>query len=481
MAELRDFRLPDLGEGLTEAELVRWLVDVGDRVEADQAIAEVTTAKAEVQVPTPFAGVVRTLHAQPGETVAVGRPIITVEVERPPEPEAGQEAISNPGADRAPEPEAGPEAISNPGVDRAPEPEAGPEAISNLGVDRAPEPEAGPEAISNPGVDRAPEPEPEPEPQPAAAGRDEGAPRALAAGRSATTAATDDEGGSGRILVGYGTTTDVEPRRRRVSTADVARYLGEGADTRPPEARTGNRAAGPEDADGAAVRRVPLTAQRRVAAQRLSRAHAEIPAATAWVAADASRLLELRDLVNSRQNKIRVTPLAVLLRLTVAGLQRHPMLNAAYDPERGEAVLFSAVHLGVATQTEHGLLVPVIRDAQRLSVDAIAAELERLALAAREGRIAAAELRGSTFTVSNFGGLGVDSGIALINPPEAAVLGCGRIAPRPWVEADAVVVRPVIELSLSFDHRLCDGADAAGFLRLLGDLVENPALALAGT
>ena len=429
MAEMRDFRLPDLGEGLTEAELVRWLVGVGDRVEADQAIAEVTTEKAEVQVPTPFAGVVRTLHAQPGETLAVGRPLVTVEVEV----------------------------------------EAGAEGLAEGKVETPAGREVKAEAETPAGRAVATETEVE----------------ALAAAPG-----LGDEGGSGRILVGYGTRAGAEPRRRRVTATDLARHLGGGDGerlTRPaargegltrPATRAG--AAGPAlDAPGA-PRRLALTSQRRAAAERLSRAHAEIPAATAWVAADASRLLELRDLINSRQGQVRVTPLAVLLRLTVAALQRHPMLNATYDPERGEAVLASAVHLGVATQTERGLVVPVIRDAQRLAVAAIAAELERLASSAREGRIGAAELRGSTFTVSNFGGLGVDSGIALINPPEAAVLGCGRIAPRPWVDGEAVVVRPVIELSLSFDHRICDGADAASFLRLLGDLVESPALALAG-
>jgi pyruvate dehydrogenase E2 component (dihydrolipoamide acetyltransferase) len=455
MADVRDFQLPDLGEGLTEAVLVNWLVEVGDRVEADQAIAEVTTEKAEVQVPTPFAGVVRTLHAQPGETVAVGRPLITVEVG------AGL-VYATAGPEDAP--------VAQP---------SGPEREGDAGPTEA-KAKAKAEAEADAEAEAEPGPQPDSGPQPATAGGPEAAPGEVPAGRSASTAAGGDESGSGRILVGYGTATVAEPSRRRVTTADVARHLGEGGDTRLTEARTGSRAAGAEDGDGAALRRVPLTAQRRVAAERLSRAHADIPAATAWVAADASRLLELRDLVNSRQNKIRVTPLAVLLRLTVAALQRYPVLNAAYDPERGEAVLSSAVHLGVATHTELGLVVPVIRDAQRLSVAAIAAELVRLAVAAREGRIAAAELRGSTFTVSNFGGLGVDSGIALINPPEAAVLGCGRIAPRPWVDGDAVVVRPVIELSLSFDHRLCDGADAAGFLRLLGDLVESPALALAG-
>jgi 2-oxoisovalerate dehydrogenase E2 component (dihydrolipoyl transacylase) len=429
---LRDFELPDLGEGLTEAQLVRWLVATGDRVAVDQPVAEVSTAKAEVQVPTPFAGVVRALHGEPGETIEVGRPLITVELET---------AVKAPTA-------------ANTAAGTEPEPG---EAAASA--------EAAPRPASAAG--EAPD-------------KDGGAaePAAVPAAGSPTEAET----GSGGVLVGYGTSAASQHRRRRVTPADLQRHLG-GATAPAGPALTSSVGAPPRaalsQAETEPPQRVPLSAQRRTAAERLTRSHAEIPAATAWVAADASRLLALRDLVNSRQNTLRVTPLAVLLRLTAAALQRFPTMNAAYDPERGEAVLSAAVHLGVATRTERGLLVPVIRDAHGLSIAAIAAELERLGRAARDGSITAHELRGSTFTVSNFGGLGADSGIALINPPEAAVLGCGRIAPRPWVDADTVVVRPVIELSLSFDHRISDGADAAGFLRYLGDLVENPALVLA--
>jgi 2-oxoisovalerate dehydrogenase E2 component (dihydrolipoyl transacylase) len=405
---LRDFELPDLGEGLTEAELVRWLVATGDRVAVDQPIAEMSTAKAEVQVPTPFAGVVRALHGEPGQTIAVGTPLITVEVE------AAQAA-------------------------------AAPEPMPVEGPGQAAEYQAEPAAGASP--------------------------------------PSQEGAASGGVLVGYGTTAASDRRRRRVTPADLERHLGDGSGTAasaPPAPAAAPARGAPGAAVAAPPQRMPLSVQRRTAAERLSKSHAEIPAATAWVSADASRLLELRDLVNSRHNTaVRATPLAVLLRLTAAALLRYPSINAAYDAERGEAVLSAAVHLGVATQTERGLLVPVIRDAQRLSVTAIATELDRLARAAREGSIGAAELRGSTFTVSNFGGLGADSGIALINPPEAAVLGCGRIARRPWVDGDQVVVRPVIELSLSFDHRISDGGDAAGFLRFLGDLVENPGLALA--
>ncbi|HYA00732.1 MAG TPA: dihydrolipoamide acetyltransferase family protein [Candidatus Binatia bacterium] len=427
MAEVREFALPDLGEGLTEAEVVRWLVGVGDRVEVDQPVAEVSTEKAEVQVPTPFAGTVTALHAEPGERLRVGAALISVKV-----PAAAE-------------------------LSPAPIATTGPEAASRAAAHEA-RPSTGDEAAA----------------EAAAASR---AVQAAFAPGGELPAET-----SGNVLVGYGTAAG--PRRRR----RVVGWDGDasGAAAGEPEAGrddggsgAGGRAA-PPGRPAPGLRRVALRGPRRISAERLSRSHAEIPSASSWLAADASGLLELRDLLNARQAAVHVTPLAVLLRLCVQALRRHPILNGSFDAETSEVVLSDAVHLGVATQTERGLLVPVIRDAQRLSATAIAAELDRLARLAREGRISAEELRGSTFTVSNFGWFGVDGGVAIINPPEAAILGVGRIRERPWVVGGVLAVRPVVELSLAFDHRVSDGAEAAGFLRLLGDLVEHPSLALEG-
>jgi len=218
---------------------------------------------------------------------------------------------------------------------------------------------------------------------------------------------------------------------------------------------------------------------RRITAQRLAQSHRDVPAASAWVAADATELLGLRALLEARHRDARITPLALLLRLCVTALKKFPVLNAHFDAAVGETVVWRQVHLGVAVQAPHGLLVPVIRDAQDKSAVALAAELDRLAQTARDGSISAAELSGSTFTVSNYGAFGVDGGVPIINPPEAAILGVGRITKRPWILEDAVVPRSVLELSLVFDHRVCDGSDAGGFLRLLGDLIEHPSLAAA--
>jgi pyruvate dehydrogenase E2 component (dihydrolipoamide acetyltransferase) len=197
-----------------------------------------------------------------------------------------------------------------------------------------------------------------------------------------------------------------------------------------------------------------------------------------WVDADATDLLALRDAMNARQRDVHVTPLALILRACVAGLREFRELNSRWDDEAREIELIGPVHLGFAAQTDRGLLVPVIKNAHTMSTLELAAELERLASAARFGTLGPADLTGGTFTVSNYGSFGVDGGPAIINFPEAAILGVGRIVDRPWVYERQIAVRKVTQLSVSFDHRICDGAAAGGFLRFVADCVESPATLL---
>jgi 2-oxoisovalerate dehydrogenase E2 component (dihydrolipoyl transacylase) len=362
MPELRDFLLPDLGEGLTEGEILTWLVAVDDVVTVDQPIAEIGTEKAVVQVPTPFAGRVAVLHGAPGDVVAVGRPLISIEVAA--------------------------------------------ESVTSFD--------------------------------------------------------------SGNVLVGYGTNEGPTQRRRRVTRADLERAQAQATSAQPSDGADGN----------AGGTRSRLTGADRVAAERLTRSYRDIPTATAWAQADATQLLELRTELSAKHSEVHLTPFALLLRLCVRALSRFPRLNAHFDADANEIISFNPVHLGVAVQTDRGLVVPVIRDAATLPLPRIAAELERLAGAARDGSIEAAELRGSTFTVSNFGAFGVDGGTALINPPEVAILGVGQIAQRPWIAGGQVTARSVVELSLVFDHRVADGAVAGGFVRHLADLIEQPRQAM---
>ena len=409
MLTIRDFLMPDLGEGLTEGEINRWLVAEGDVVVVDQPVAEITTEKAVVEVPTPFAGRVATLHGTAGETITVGKPLISIEVAGPANAEgaSGNVLVGYGTSEAAPRSRRAP-------LQRPDAP--------------APAPSA-PMPPASPLVRR----------------------RAIELGVDLSTITGSGPGG----IV---TQTDLEIASRHDGAAPAIHNPA---------------------VDAMGGERVALSGVDRIAAERLTRSHRETPTATAFVRADATRLMELRAELEPGATDASVTPFSIILRLSVIALRQFPRLNAHFDTQANEVVRFRQIHLGVAVQTDRGLVVVVIRDAQSKTLPAIADELQRLATAARDGSIDAADLRGSTFTVSNFGAFGVDGGTAIINPPEAAILGVGRIATRPWVLEDYVVPRSVVELSLVFDHRVADGGVAGGYIRHLADLVEAPDQATA--
>jgi 2-oxoisovalerate dehydrogenase E2 component (dihydrolipoyl transacylase) len=249
------------------------------------------------------------------------------------------------------------------------------------------------------------------------------------------------------------------------------------APPRPPAAGAG--AAPP--AVSPAVPPVVPTAGTRPAETRIpirgARSRREIPDATVWVDADATELVAARAELNARSPAQPVSLLALLARFALAGLRQYPELNAHIEAD--EVVIPPHVHLGFAAQTERGLVVPVIRDAHRLSARELSAALGQRTADARSGRLTPADLTGGTFTVNNYGVFGVDGSAAIINHPEVAILGLGRIIDRPWVVDGQVVPRKVTELTLAFDHRVCDGGTAGGFLRYIADCVESPLHALA--
>lgn len=435
MAAVRPFLLPDLGEGLTEGEIVRWLVAVGDTVEVDQPVAEVETAKAVVEVPSPFAGTVTELHAAEGEEVEVGKPLLSIDTEGGPAGEPGEPPAEAEAAEMVPEPEPG-------GPDSEGEDGASGSVLVGYGTGggaRARRRRGNGQATARPG---------------ATGGRPLAKPpvRKLAKDLGVDLAAVDPSGPDGII-----------------TREDVRAAAGDGE--APAAARRPARAAAGE-------RRIPLRGVRKRIAERMATSRREIPDATTWVDADATALMALRDELNAAQGEVRVSPLAIVLRAAVAGLQRFPELNASLDTDASEIVLHGVVHLGVAAHTDRGLVVPVIRDAHERTTLELAAELVRLAEGARAGSLGPEELTGSTFTVSNYGSFGVDGGSAVINFPEAAILGVGRISERPWVHEGAVVPRRVMQLSIAFDHRIADGGEAAGFLRFVADCVERPGVLL---
>jgi pyruvate dehydrogenase E2 component (dihydrolipoamide acetyltransferase) len=223
--------------------------------------------------------------------------------------------------------------------------------------------------------------------------------------------------------------------------------------------------------------RTPLKGVRGAVADKLSRSRREIPDATCWVDADATELMRARAAMNAAGGP-KISLVALLARICTAALARFPELNSTVDAEAREIVRFGHVHLGFAAQTDRGLVVPVVRDAHARDAEGLTAEFARLTEAARAGRLTPGELTGGTFTLNNYGVFGVDGSTPIINHPEAAMLGVGRIVPKPWVHQGELAVRQVVQLSLTFDHRVCDGGTAGGFLRYVADCVEQPAVLL---
>jgi pyruvate dehydrogenase E2 component (dihydrolipoamide acetyltransferase) len=226
----------------------------------------------------------------------------------------------------------------------------------------------------------------------------------------------------------------------------------------------------------AGLARIPIRGVRKAVADKLSRSRREIPEATVWVDVDATELIRLRAILNADESAPKISLLAMLSRYTILGLRRYPELNARIEGD--EIVLGPAVHLGFAAQTDRGLMVPVVPDAQACTLEQLSLMLAERTQRARDGKLGPGDLTGGTFTINNYGVFGVDGSAAIINHPEVAILGIGRIIERPWVVDGQIAVRQMTQLTLAFDHRACDGATAGGFLRFVADCVESPAHAM---
>ncbi|MFG2751201.1 dihydrolipoamide acetyltransferase family protein [Streptomyces xanthophaeus] len=444
MPQVMEFKLPDLGEGLTEAEIVRWLVAVGDVVAIDQPVVEVETAKAMVEVPCPYGGVVTARFGEEGTELPVGAPLITVAVgasSLPAEAPAAQAAEAE-GAGNVPRPLIGyGEDHSRPARRRRVRPVTAAVSAPAVAAPVAPVAPAVPVAAPAPSG-------PVPVISPLV--------RKLAKDGGVDLRALTGSGPDGLIL-----------------RADVEAAL---AALRAPEPAPAVAAAAATTA-AAQGERIPLKGLRGLVADKLSRSRREIPDATCWVDADATELMAARAAMNAVDGP-KISVLALLARICTAALARYPELNSTVDLEANEIVRLPAVHLGFAAQTERGLMVPVVRDATHRSPESLSAEFARLTELARTGKLTPADLTGGTFTLNNYGVFGVDGSTPIINHPEAAMLGVGRIVPKPWVHEGELAVRKVVQLSLTFDHRVCDGGTAGGFLRYVADCVESPAVLL---
>ncbi|GAB2928750.1 MULTISPECIES: dihydrolipoamide acetyltransferase family protein [unclassified Streptomyces] len=484
MAQVLEFKLPDLGEGLTEAEIVRWLVEVGDVVAIDQPVVEVETAKAMVEVPCPYGGVVTARFGDEGTELPVGAPLLTVAVGAP------EGEVSSPSSSSA-APSASSSSSSS-GSDT--DPGSGTESSGGSGNvlvgygtgapaarRRRIRPVRPDRVVADPPVSGAPVAgTPVAEVLVAEAPVSEGpvpvvSPlvRRLARQNDIDLRRLAGSGPHGLIL-----RADVDRAIRAAEETTTAAPAAQPQAQAPAAAV----AAAPNGVAAAAdAERIPLRGVRGAVADKLSRSRTEIPDATCWVDADATELMAVRAAMNAATGPSagpKVSVLALLARICTAALARFPELNATVDTEAREIVRLPGVHLGFAAQTERGLVVPVVRDAHTRNAESVGAEIARLTELARTGKLSPAQLTGGTFTLNNYGVFGVDGSTPIINHPEAAMLGVGRIMPKPWVHQGELAVRQVVQLSLTFDHRVCDGGTAGGFLRYVADCVEQPAVLL---
>lgn len=484
MAQVLEFKLPDLGEGLTEAEIVRWLVDVGDVVAIDQPVVEVETAKAMVEVPCPYGGVVTARFGEEGTELPVGAPLLTVAV--------GATSVPS---DSSPDGQARP-AQSSPG--------SAAQGSSNASgsPDSAAQETSGNVLVgygTGAPVARRRRVRAAAAAAPSGSARVDArtAPAAPAASTSRATAAATAVPAPATVP-GDGPVPVISPLVRKLAREqgiDLRALRGSGPDglilradveraiATPvqPAAAPASAASAPAPAAlataAAVAERVPLRGVRGAVADKMSRSRREIPEATCWVDADATDLMAARTAMNAAGGP-KISLLALLARICTAALARYPELNATVDTEAREIVRLPEVHLGFAAQTDRGLVVPVVRDAHRRTAESLTAEFARLTEVARAGTLTPADLTGGTFTLNNYGVFGVDGSTPIINHPEAAMLGVGRIIPKPWVHQGELAVRQVVQLSLTFDHRVCDGGTAGGFLRYVADCVESPAVLL---
>jgi 2-oxoisovalerate dehydrogenase E2 component (dihydrolipoyl transacylase) len=479
MSEPNVFLLPDLGEGLTEAELVNWLVSVGDEICVDQPIAEVETAKSMVEVPSPYAGTVAILHGEPGQTLDVGRPLISVKTAGTasvPATISKAEESTVPAADAAAtayreEEKAGSGNVligyGTPGGHGQARRNRPRRATTTVAANPSAQPTAPatqrqPGVVSSPLVRRM--------------ARDNGVDLNSLHGTGTAGLITRRDVEAAISAASPETVPDPERTNGALAATTLAAAMNSNPDATDLDPRTGLSIA----------TRTQVKGVRKAVAANMTRSRTEIPEATVWVDVDATALLELRAAMKGRNADDTPGLLAFIARFVISGLKKYPELNTRFqsvreaeDSELKEIIGFNGINLGFAAQTDRGLVVPSIRNADRLSARQLDTEIRRLSKVAREGKATPAELGSGTFTLNNYGVFGVDGSAAIINYPEAAILGVGRIIDRPWVFNGELAIRKIVQLTLVFDHRICDGGTAGGFLRYVADAMENPSSALA--
>ena len=483
---IKTFNLPDPGEGLVEAEIVEWKVSPGDTVKVNDMVLEIETAKSLVELPIPWAGTVKELLVEVGQTIDVGTPIISIDDgkggdETPVAPAAGEQAAPADGAAGASE------AIlvgygAKAGA-TARRPRKAPAAAPVASAPTETEQIAAAAPVAEPA---APSPRTEsPAPPVAEPVAREGRPKAKPPVRKlAKDLGVDLWSVQGSGTDGIITRDDVQAF---VSGAGSAAAQADSA----PAAAAVNGAAGPGGTayapfgSGPREERIPIKGVRKMTAQAMVGSAFTAPHVTEWVTVDVTKTMELVDrLKGSREFRdVKVTPLLVLAKALVLAVKRNPGMNATWDEAAQEIVQKNYVNLGIAAATPRGLIVPNIKDAHGMSMLELAQAIGQLTATAREGRTQPAEMSGGTMTITNVGVFGVDSGTPIINPGESAIVCFGAIRKQPWVVTDAdgndeIAIRHVTQLAVSFDHRLIDGELGSRFLSDLAAIMADPAQAL---
>jgi 2-oxoisovalerate dehydrogenase E2 component (dihydrolipoyl transacylase) len=538
MSELKQFKLPDVGEGLTEAEIVKWLVQPGDTISINQIIVEIETAKAVVELPSPFDGVVQDLLVAEGEEADVGTPIISVQVgaeagngdaapPTAPAPAASAPADAAPAASASADAAAAvptgapapPAAISEPPAEGAVEPgvygspapkEERQAVLVGYGVKlgstkrRARKPAGGsPAGGSGAGESAAG--------QSGAGGSDAGGSGAAGAEASGAAAAALNAAAApanGATVTNERVAVLAKPPVRKLAKdlgVDLSTLTGTGpsgsitrddiqaaVDSGPaPEAATA-RAPGAEPADLAqvsAMRLAALPREERIAIRGVRKYTAAAMTASAFTAPHVTEFLPI-DMTGTMTatarlkslpdfEGVRVSPLLLVAKALLVAASRHPMINSSWDEDAQEIVVRHYVNLGIAAATGRGLIVPSVKDAHALSLPGLARAMGELTETARAGKATPADLRGGTITITNVGVFGVDSGTPIITPGEAAILAFGQVKDAPWVMDGQLVIRKVCTLSLSFDHRIVDGDTGSAVLRDVGAMLTDPLRMLA--
>lgn len=459
-----EFKLPELGEGLHEGKIERWLVKPGDMVEEDDAIAEVENDKAVVEMSSPVSGKVIKIMVEAGTTAVVGDILLTFEVEG--EGNAATTAAADPAAkddaNARPEPTAAaatPQAATvptapamAPAASAAVTPATGPQAQATQATDASAAVSHAHEVLATPGV------------------------RKFAREQGVDITSIQGTGAHGKI-----TKEDVETFLKGgtgavVSAAQPAEQPSAVATATPPDAATTSAHIDPATQE----ERVPLTSIRKIIAQAMAKSAYTAPHVTLMDEVNVTELVNLRKEIKpiAADRGVKITYLPFIVKALCAALREFPQLNASLDEERQELVLKHYYHIGIATDTERGLVVPVVKDADRKSMWTIASEIEDMATRARTNKLTPAEMKGSTISITNIGSAGGMFFTPIINYPEVAILGVGRITEKPIMKDGNVVGAHLMALSLSFDHRIIDGALAQNFVNALKRLLESPKMLL---